>query len=275
MERRDKNGLTEEDFLAQYKPGDYERPSVTVDMLVISVSEDKKHLRTLLIKRGGHPYLGEWALPGGFVNPNETAFQAAKRELLEETGLDDIYLSQIYTFSNPDRDPRTRVISIAFLALIQERDVKAGDDAKEALWFDTTFAEKKITFTNRKAGVTIQYSLTPQVFQNGAIKYKNYIPKKETETGLAFDHIEIILEGMKTLRRMVAQTDIIFNLLDQKFTLKDLNMLLELITGKRMYYQKMMAVFGEKIFLIGKAQSSDRGRKADLYMYQPKEEDFL
>ena len=94
MEIRDKNGLTEKEFLAQYRPGDYERPSVATDMVIFTAENreennyrrlPQKVLRLLLIKRGGHPYLGSWALPGGFVNPSETTEQAAERELKEET----------------------------------------------------------------------------------------------------------------------------------------------------------------------------------------------
>ena len=120
---RDKEGLTEEQFLASYRPGDYERPSVAADMVIFTVTDAeeenyrklaKKELRILLIRRGGHPYLGCWALPGGFVRPTETTEQAAARELREETGVSEVYLEQLYTFSKPDRDPRTRVMSCSY-----------------------------------------------------------------------------------------------------------------------------------------------------------------
>ena len=120
MEIRDKNGLTEKEFLERYQPSDYERPSVATDMVIFTARDCKednyrklpeKKLQILLIKRGGHPYMNKWALPGGFVEPDETTEQAAKRELLEETGVDNIYLEQLYTFSEPKRDPRMWVMS--------------------------------------------------------------------------------------------------------------------------------------------------------------------
>ena len=144
--KRDKDGLTEEEFLKSYSPGDYPRPSVAVDMVIFTVTDQaednnrklpEKELRLLLIKRGGHPYLGTWALPGGFVRPTETTEQAASRELREETGVDQVYLEQLYTFSQPGRDPRTWVMSCSYMALVDSARVKveAGDDADQAAWF--------------------------------------------------------------------------------------------------------------------------------------------
>lgn len=115
-------------------------------MVIFTVLEEEEEnyrklpecsLCLLLIQRGGHPYLGDWALPGGFVRPGETTKAAAKRELREETGLDQVYLEQLYTFSDPGRDPRTWVMSCAHMALIDGTKIrlKAGDDADNAQWF--------------------------------------------------------------------------------------------------------------------------------------------
>ena len=121
MEKRNENGLTEKEFLEQYKPGDYERPSVTVDMLVLGMSEKLDGLKVLLIQRKDHPFIDCWALPGGFVNMDESTYQAACRELEEETGLKNVYMEQLYTMSNPDRDPRMRVIDVSYIALIPDK----------------------------------------------------------------------------------------------------------------------------------------------------------
>lgn len=148
--RLDRNGLTEEEFLKTYNPGDYERPSVAADMAIFTVTEGEednyrklpeKKLGILLIQRGGHPYLGAWALPGGFVRPHETAEQTARRELREETGLDQVYMEQLCTVSDPGRDPRTWVMSCSYMALIDSTRIKlqAGDDADNACWFGITF----------------------------------------------------------------------------------------------------------------------------------------
>lgn len=129
---RDKNGLTEEEFLKTYNPAKYERPSVTVDIILFY------NAKTLLIRRGGHPCIGMWAFPGGFVEQNETVEEAAVRELFEETGTKDVALKQLRCFSEPKRDPRTRIITIAFTAqfLTSNKAFKAGDDAAQAAWFD-------------------------------------------------------------------------------------------------------------------------------------------
>lgn len=111
----------------------YPHPSVTTDCVIFGF--DGTRLNVLLIERGNDPYKGCWAFPGGFLNMDESALEGAKRELYEETGLRDAYIHQFHAFSAPDRDPRERVISIAYFALVRLTDVKAGDDAAKAQWF--------------------------------------------------------------------------------------------------------------------------------------------
>ncbi len=112
---------------------DYPRPAVTTDCVVFGF--DGRDLKVLLIERGLEPYKGAWAFPGGFLNMDETAEQGALRELKEETGLDLRYIKQVGAFSDVDRDPRTRVITIAFYALAKKAEVQGGDDAAKAQWF--------------------------------------------------------------------------------------------------------------------------------------------
>lgn len=107
-----------------------------------------KSLKLLMIKRGNHPFLGQWALPGGFAGINESLDEAALRELKTETNIDSIYMEQLYTWGDVNRDPRTRVISCSYMALVNSTslDIKAGDDADEAMWFDVKYSvlqEKK------------------------------------------------------------------------------------------------------------------------------------
>ena len=111
----------------------YPHPSVTTDCVIFGF--DGTRLNVLIIERGNDPYKGCWAFPGGFLNMDESALEGAKRELYEETGLRDAYIHQFHAFSAPDRDPRERVISIAYFALVRLTDVKAGDDAAKAQWF--------------------------------------------------------------------------------------------------------------------------------------------
>lgn len=269
MEFRNKNGLTEQEFLAQYKPGDYERPSVTVDMMLLGVSRYFDNLKILLIKRGDHPYMNCWALPGGFVNMDESAYTAACRELKEETGLENIYLEQLYTFSQPNRDPRMRVIDIAYMGLTPIVDVYAGDDAKDAAWFNVIFSDDKLILENLDRKIHIEYSLKKNKFHNGVITIEDYVPTSNSETKLAFDHVEIILNGLCRLRNKLDYTDIAFNLVDEEFTLSDLQRIYELILGKHIYKKNFRDKVNSKIISVGSKGRSIVGNKASmLYKYK-------
>jgi len=111
----------------------YPHPSVTTDCVIFGFDGTK--LNVLLIERGIEPYKGQWAFPGGFLRMDETALEGAKRELKSETGLKDAYIHQFHTFSDPTRDPRERVITIAYYALVRISEVQGGDDAAKAQWF--------------------------------------------------------------------------------------------------------------------------------------------
>lgn len=213
MELRDKNGLTEQEFLAQYKPGDYARPSMTVDILIfaapglngsISIPAFTEHtVKVLLIKRGGHPCLGQWALPGGFVNPTETVTQAAYRELEEETGVKNVPLTQLYTFSQPGRDPRTWVMSCAHITLLDTDaiKVKAGDDADNAAWFDISLKIMQSGKTSRFYELTLKNEdVTLSSFLECPVhNFDEKSCKILKNDGLAFDHAKMILCGLLKL----------------------------------------------------------------------------
>ncbi len=139
MNSIDENGKTLAQFLSEYDPDRYRHPSVTTDIVVFTMVEREGgyDLAVMLIKRRNHPFVGGWALPGGFVEFDEEVLDGAKRELKEETGADNIILREIGTFSKVDRDPRTRIITVGHygFAPIGTLDVKAGDDASDAKLF--------------------------------------------------------------------------------------------------------------------------------------------
>ena len=112
---------------------DYPHPAVTTDCVIFGF--DGSDLKVLLIERGIEPFKGKWALPGGFLKMDETAHEGALRELEEETGMKNAYIRQFHTFTEPGRDPRERVITIAHYALVRLQEVKGGDDAAQARWF--------------------------------------------------------------------------------------------------------------------------------------------
>ncbi|MCC8131012.1 MAG: NUDIX hydrolase [Oscillospiraceae bacterium] len=193
MELRDKNGLTEAEFLASYSPKNYPRPSLTADAVIFTGSKD--NLSLLLIKRGGHPFLGCYALPGGFVNPNETVEQAARRELNEETGLTETKMSLVGVYSKPGRDPRTWVVSTAFYAYLENGvNPTAGDDASDA---------KLFTLEYQLDSDTCHFTLTNGEDKlSGSAKFsQDGMPTEITESqGLAFDHVAIIVDAIRKLQ---------------------------------------------------------------------------
>lgn len=271
-EKKNADGLTEAEFLKAYRPGDYERPSVTVDVLLLRMKKDLSCLQTLLIRRRNHPYLGCWALPGGFIEMKESAYESACRELKEETGIEGIYLEQLYTMNQPDRDPRMRVIDIAYTGLIPYDELKeatAGDDAEDAGWFDICFTKDRIVLSEPGRDVKIEYSLSEKSFRNGIIAVRNYVPVPTGEERLAFDHSEIVLEGLMKLRNKVLLSDCAFNLVPKEFTLPDLQKAYEVILGTELYkanFRDKMAGKIEALHYLAKPISGNR--VANVYKYK-------
>ena len=136
MEKRDAKGLTEEEFLKQYNPDKYPKPSLTADILVFREKQGQAWPELLLIQRKGHPFLGHWALPGGFAERGETIERTAERELEEETGVTGLAMELVGVYSRPGRDPRGWTVSAAYMAVVREDQVRpvAGDDAGNVCW---------------------------------------------------------------------------------------------------------------------------------------------
>lgn len=182
------------DVPPDYDPSQYERPSVTVDVVIFTLREHD--LQVLLIRRKNPPFRDYWAVPGGFVHVEESLEWAALRELEEETGVRDVYIEQLYTFGKPDRDPRTRVITVAYFALVPSTQLpllRAGDDAAEARWWSI-------------------YDL----------------PR------MAFDHTDILDYALTRLRYKLEYTAVGFELLPEKFTLSELQSAYEVILGEEL-----------------------------------------
>lgn len=266
---RNKAGLTEKEFLEQYRPGDYERPSVTVDILLFTVDPGLNNLKLLLIKRGDHPCMNCWALPGGFVEMDESAFVAANRELKEETGLEGIYLEQLYTYSQPNRDPRMRVIDIAYIALIPMTEAVAGDDAADAAWFNVSMNDNRLLLISEEKDVKIEYLLKNKTFESGMITYENAVPELYSKEKLAFDHNLIILDGIKRIRNKADYTDLVFNLMGEPFTLPDLQIVYEIVLGRKLYKKNFRDKIKDKVVETGAEGKSIRGnRMSALYTYK-------
>lgn len=283
MELRDRDGLTEQEFLERYRPGDYARPSVACDMVIFTVMDadagnyrrlPEKQLRVLLIERGGHPFLGCWALPGGFVRPAETVGQAAARELREETGVENVYLEQLGVFSDPGRDPRTWVMSCAHMALIDSGQVRlqAGDDAQNAAWFLVSCApqpEKPARFTLKLTGsdttlcAVVERRMTTSA---GAEEYTII-----ENDGLAFDHAKIIVCALERLRAQTVSGGAAFHLLPERFTLTELQQVHEVLLGRPL----LKAAFRRKIAPLVQEtdQMTQNAGHRPSRLYQRKQED--
>ena len=200
---------------------------VTVDVVIFTVRDGALHV--LLVRRAAAPYAGRYAIPGGFVHEDESLETAALRELAEETGVRDIYLEQLYSFGDPGRDPRGRVVTVAFFALIASADLRlaAGTDAAEARWFPT--------------------SALP---------------------ALAFDHQRIVDYAVERLRNKLEYTTVGFQLLPAKFTLSELQMVYEAILAKRIdkrNFRRKIQLLG---ILTPLRESRATGRRpAQLYRF--------
>lgn len=170
----------------------YEKPSVTVDIVIFTIQD--KELKVLLVRRGLEPFKGEWAIPGGFVRIEESLEEAAKRELAEETGVRDVYLEQLYTFGEPKRDPRGRVITVSYMALVNSENIglKATTDVSEAKWFSI-----------------------------------NNLPQ------VAFDHEKILDYALKRLKWKFEYTTVAFSLLPKEFTISQLQNIYEIVFNKK------------------------------------------
>lgn len=235
---------TEEEFLASYRLEDYDRPSVATDVVAFSVRSEEEeswrkdcganHLSVLLVKRGEHPYLNYWALPGGFLKMDETLEECALREIESETGVRPTAILPIGSFSQCSRDPRGRIISNAYTTIISEQDIRvmAGEDAADAKWFD-------VNYQKAEAGKIILELVHEDIKVNAELKLikKQFgIPVFEIldRGGVAFDHAIIIAAALENLRAQAEKFDIIFEFLPPQFTLSSLQKIQETILGVTM-----------------------------------------
>lgn len=254
--------MEEKEYLKQYCIADYERPSVAVDMAVFSIMEDgeqnnfrklpKKELKILLIKRASYPYKDCWALPGGFCRPDEDVCETAKRELYEETNIQNAYLNLSGIFGDIGRDPRGWIISNTFLALINGENcsLRAGTDAWEAKWFSVKLQQTEVKKEVGEENVRIETEYEIQLCNEEAgiclcskireyKEYKNYHETVRYEISdcedIAFDHAKIILHSVLALRRNVKENlKLVFDLMPETFTLTHLQNSMEVLLDEKL-----------------------------------------
>ncbi|MCG8351133.1 MAG: NUDIX hydrolase [Chloroflexales bacterium] len=231
-----------EESAATYDPSRYERPSVTVDVVIFTLQN--RELNVLLVNRRRWPYEGYWAIPGGFIEMNETLEQAARRELEEETGVRDVYLEQLCTFGDPGRDPRTRVISVTYIALVRAdaQRLRASDESTDVSWFAV----------------------------------------RALPSALAFDHDQILAYAISRLRSKLEYTTLAFQLLPEVFSILELKHIYEQILGEKLdkgnFYRKIKeAGILEETSLVREGRgrptrlwrfSQDRGDKQFVFRWR-------
>lgn len=286
MNLKNKDGLTEEEFLKNYKPGNYERPSLTVDMVLFTLGDEEeedikkvpeKVLKVLLIKRNNHPFINCWAIPGGFVDINESIEEAVYRELKEETNIDNVYLEQLYTWGDVKRDPRMRVVSTSYMALVNKDDInaRAGDDAADVAWFNIKKVLKStedfkivshIILENKEQNIKIVYEITEHMEIKGYNKNSTFdIKLLEGERGIGFDHIKILNYSLERMRNKVQYTTIAFSLLPKEFTLMELQQVYELLLGRQLVKQNFRRWINPMVSKTGNVKSNRGYRPSSLY----------
>ncbi len=218
--------MTEQEFLQKYDASQYEKPSVAVDLVLFTILDGT--LQVLMTEREEHPFQGCLSLPGVFVGMEETLDAAAERALFQKTGLRDIYFEQLYTWGDVDRDPRMRIISVSYYALVPSSSITLPE------------GEKSVKFHPA----------------DGIAAMKD---------GIAFDHARIVGYGRERIRSKVNWSDIAFALLPEEFTLPQLQRVYEILLGQKLYKANFRKKIAEKITETDKMTSGDAHRPSRIY----------
>ena len=268
---------TEEEFLKDYDPKAFDQLSMTADILLISVSDQeqtnyrktsKKMMSILLVKRDDFPYKGKWCLPGGFLNPKtETLAECAKNVLKRETNLSNIYLEQLYTYDAIDRDPRTRVVSTSYIALVDKNKLTDMIN-KNASWFDVVLLEEKnniVDITLDNGTETIHLAIKKELREKTTDRYR-FVEAKNKD--IAFDHALVILAGIERLRNKLNYTDIVFNMMPEYFTLGELQQVYEVILNKKLLDPAFRRIIASKVEKTNKMKTGEGHRPSVLFKYK-------
>ncbi|MFV2018148.1 NUDIX hydrolase [Micromonospora sp. LOL_023] len=235
--------MSESEFLAAYDPRAFPAIAVTVDVVALTIRDAQLHV--LLVRRGAPPYEGAWALPGGFVQPDEDLPTAAARELAEETGLetggplDRVHLEQLASYGDPDRDPRMRIVSVAYLAFAPELpDPAAGSDAAAAAWVPA-------------AALGLPEHADP---------VRPVRQRPGTSRRLAFDHARVLFDGLDRARAKLEYTPLATRFVGDEFTISELRAVYETVWGVELhagnFHRKVLSVPG---FLDSVGATTQRG----------------
>ena len=267
----------EEEFLKEYDSSIFEKPSITADIAILSVSSgdkdsyrrlSEKRLSVLLCKRDTYPFKNKWCLPGSFVGMNETIDEAAIRILSQETNMKDIYLEQLFTFSDVHRDPRMRVISTTYMALI-DKNTHGEKLHDKAAWFTLSVneADDIITYVLENEQTELEFSVKKILVEPTTSRYEYKVIKNES---LAFDHASVITAALVRLKNKLEYTDIVFNMMPEEFTLGELQQVYEVILGKKLLDPAFRRIIADKVEKTKNYQKGGGHRPSVLFRFKRK-----
>lgn len=268
---------TEEEFLKEYNPKEFDPIAITTDILMLSISDSttgnyrkltNKHFSVLLVKRETYPYKDKWCLPGGFINVDEELEDAPERILKNETNLHDIYLEQLYTYGNVNRDPRMRVISTSYMSLIDKNRLNEKINPN-ASWFKISKLEdkKRIHITLDNDVEQIKFVIRKELKDKTTDRYKFVIEENDK---LAFDHPLVIVAGIERLKNKIEYTDVVFNMMPTYFTLGELQQVYEVILGKKLLEPAFRRIIADKVIKTDKVRTGGGHRPSALFKYNNK-----
>ena len=269
---------SEEEFLKDYNKNDFDLLSITTDILIFSVSNeeeenyrktDKKKMSILMVKRNDYPFKDKWCLPGGFIGIDENLDDAPRRILKNETNLDNIYLEQLYTFGEVNRDPRMRIVSTSYMSLIDKNRFNNKLNSN-ASWFDITLYEEKnnivdLVLDNKET--TISFKIKKVLKEKTTDRYSFEIIENNS---IAFDHPKVILAGLERLKNKIEYTDIVFNMMPEYFTLGELQQVYEVILNKKLLDPAFRRIIAKKTEKTNKMKTGEGHRPSYLFKYKAK-----
>ncbi len=270
---------SEAEFLEHYNSYQFEKLSMTTDILIISVADEevdnyrksnKKYMSILLVKRDDYPFKDKWCLPGGFLDIKEDIEDCPKRILARETNLHNIYLEQLYTFGSVNRDPRMRVVSTAYMALIDKSRLNEKL-SKNASWFNITYFEEPdevLVILDNKLE-TLKFKIKKTLKEATTDRYKFDVLENDA---LAFDHPIVIWSGIERLKNKINYTDIVFNMMPEYFALGDLQQVYEVILNKKLLDPAFRRIIANKVEKTDKVQAGVGHRPSALFKYKSKDE---
>ncbi len=253
---------SEREFLDHYNSDEYGRVSVTADVLVFSVSNEEPD--------NYYPFKDMWCLPGGFVASDEHLDDCPKRILKNETNLTNIYLEQLYTFGHVNRDPRMRIVSTAYLSLVN-KNLLSQSVSENSEWFNLgeTQADGVTTITLTGSKTEFEFSVAKTAQDKNHFQYSYQITENKH---LAFDHALVIAMGIDRLRNKIGYSDIVFHMMPQLFTLGELQQVYETILNKSLLTPSFRRIIANKVEKTEQIQKGKGHRPSVLFRYKSKNE---